>query len=110
MICLLNRLVSCLSYAPEPHERYLAMKVFKQCKWDIFVTIEPIMDFDIDILSKWIIDLKPNFVNIGADSKRCNLPEPSREKILEFIDRLEANAINIKKKYNLDRLLKGVVQ
>jgi hypothetical protein len=62
------------------------------------------MDFDVDILSEWMIDLKPSFVNIGADSKHCGLPEPSPEKIRALITALQKAKVPIKKKINLKRL------
>ena len=89
--------------APSPEKRYVGMMSFKGQK--TFLTVEPIMQFDVDCLSKWIIDIKPSFVNIGADSKGCGLAEPSTEKILSLIDKLNKNKIKIKKKTNLGRLL-----
>ncbi len=94
--------------APRPEKRYVGMMSFKGQK--TFITIEPIMDFDVEILSKWIIDIKPSFVNIGADSKRTGLIEPSAEKILKLIDKLKKSKIIIKKKTNLSRLLLKRVQ
>lgn len=69
-----------------------------------YITIEPIMDFDLD---EFIIGLKncnPTQVNIGADSGKNNLPEPSKEKILALIDALK-EFTTIDQKRNLDRLL-----
>jgi DNA repair photolyase len=93
-----------ISKAPEPINRYLGMRDFTKRSFNIFVTIEPIMDFDVDILSEWMIDLKPSFVNIGADSKHCGLPEPSPEKIRALITALQKAKVPIKKKINLKRL------
>ncbi len=95
-----------ISKAPSPYSRYINIRNFKEGGHKIFLTIEPIMDFDLEIFSSWIIDTKPDFINIGADSKGCNLPEPSKKKLLEFIEILQKNKINIKKKSNLGRLLK----
>ena len=70
-----------------------------------YITIEPIMDFD---LNDFIILLKvthPIQVNIGADSGNNNLPEPSKEKILALISKLE-KFTKVKQKSNLARLLK----
>ncbi len=46
---------------------------------EVMVTIEPIMDFDLEPFVEMIKNTKPKFVNIGADSKGHNLPEPSSE-------------------------------
>ena len=47
---------------------------------------------------------KPIQVNIGADSGGNNLPEPSKEKIIELIFELE-KFTKVKQKKNLKRLL-----
>lgn len=67
------------------------------------VTIEPIMDFDLEDFVQWFRIIKPEFVNIGADSKGHNLPEPSSEKIGQLIKELEKfTKVNLKP--NLKRL------
>jgi hypothetical protein len=55
-----------------------------------FITIEPIMDFDITEMVELIKTCEPEQVNIGADSKFNGLPEPRKGKVLELIDHLEA--------------------
>lgn len=75
------------------------------CGFKTFITIEPIMDFDLDSFNI-ILDSSPDFVNIGADSKNNSLPEPSKKKILALIDKINGLGIKINKKSNLDRLLK----
>jgi len=92
------------SKAPEPVLRYLGIKKFKGVA-DTFITIEPIMDFDLHPLTNWIMDIQPLFVNIGADSKNTGLVEASAEKIRNLIRILQNNGITIKKKTNLERLL-----
>jgi len=68
------------------------------------VTIEPIMDFDVMHLGDWIKRINPEFVNIGADSKGHNLPEPSKEKIEALIKELKKfTKVNLKD--NLKRLI-----
>jgi len=69
------------------------------------VTIEPIMDFDLDEFVALLKFANPDEVNIGADSKRHNLPEPSKEKLLALIEELRKFTI-IAKKTNLERLLR----
>ena len=71
----------------------------------LMVTIEPIMDFDLEPFVEMVKDIKPDFVNIGADSKGHNLPEPSWDKVQTLIKELEKfTKVNLK--YNLDRLRK----
>jgi DNA repair photolyase len=69
------------------------------------ITIEPIMDFDIFVMIEKIKEVSPFQVNIGADSGYNNLPEPSKEKILELILELE-KFTTVFRKSNLGRLLK----
>ena len=94
--------------APEPRERAEAMNIMWTHKFNLkrMVTIEPIMDFDIEPLIKMIQYCIPEWVNIGADSKGHNLPEPSKEKVNQLIIELKKFTKIIQKK-NLDRLIAG---
>ncbi|MEN6421716.1 MAG: DUF5131 family protein [Smithella sp.] len=94
-----------ISKAPEPEERLFQLNRLKGFA-PIFVTIEPILDFDVDVLSSWIDQIRPEFVNIGADSKKHNLPEPSADKINALIAEIQKAGIEIREKHNLERLLK----
>ena len=90
-----------LGNAPQPFQRAIPMVELKARK---FVTIEPILDFDVDRFADWINRISPDFVNIGADSKGHNLPEPSMEKVQALIDKLTSYGIEIREKSNLGRL------
>jgi DNA repair photolyase len=91
-----------ISNAPPPAERAKWIACGDDRK---FITIEPIMDFDLEPFAEMIIQAKPNFVNIGADSKRHNLHEPSYEKVIALADELKKAGIEIRKKINLQRLI-----
>jgi DNA repair photolyase len=93
-----------LSKAPPVKERTEAMKFCKPYGFRQFVTIEPIIDFDVDKLARLIIDASPDWVNIGADSKHHNLPEPPKEKVIALIETLVTEGIKILNKSNLQRL------
>jgi len=95
---------SSISLAPIPVARATAMRALSGVR-KLFVTIEPIMDFDVPILADWLQEIRPAFVNIGADSKHHNLPEPSRDKVLALIDVLGFFGIEIRNKHNLSRLI-----
>jgi DNA repair photolyase len=91
--------------APPCHQRWNRMYEGRDFMQRTMVTIEPIMDFDLDVLVSWIKAISPEFVNIGADSKRHNLKEPTKEKILSLIEELKKfTKVNLKE--NLDRLIK----
>lgn len=90
-----------MQLCPSPEERVMqAMKI----RHPLMITIEPIMDFDHHILIKWIADMAPYQVNIGADSQRCGLPEPGPEKLYKLIEEIKLIS-NVDIKANLKRLL-----
>lgn len=88
------------SKAPCPADRYMA---FKDNPKDKMVSIEPIMDFDLDGMARMIQGIKPQFVSIGADSQRHNLPEPSSDKVKALIEALR-EFTEVKIKDNLKRI------
>lgn len=92
-----------MNASPKPELRALAMS--KLTMVDRYVTIEPIMDFDLPELVDMIKLCSPVQVNIGADSGGHNLPEPSKDKILALIDELSIFT-KVVQKTNLSRLLK----
>jgi len=90
-----------VSKAPSPANRYMHMLNDFPRK---MVSIEPIMDFDLDIMIRWIEDIEPEFVSIGADSKNHNLPEPPAWKVEQLIKSLK-EFTEVKIKDNLSRIL-----
>jgi hypothetical protein len=91
-----------ISNAPSPVSRIMAMAAIHRKK---FVTIEPILDFDVPKLYAAIISMNPEFVNIGADSKHHNLSEPTPDKVHALIAKLNNEGVEIREKHNLERLL-----
>jgi DNA repair photolyase len=91
--------------SPKPHERAKYMKMLSDCGFETFVTIEPIMDFNLNEFVEFIKLCNPSQVNIGCDSGNNHLPEPSKEKVLQLISELEKFTV-IHNKSNLKRLLK----
>lgn len=88
--------------SPEPEDRIIAMDMFEEL--DKYITVEPIIDFDLLCMVELIEQCNPVQVNIGADSGNNNLPEPPKEKILELISELE-KFTKVNQKKNLKRLL-----
>ena len=87
-----------ISKAPKPSERYEA---FEKLDWpNKVVTIEPIMNFDLDVFSEWLITLAPDCVWLGFNSRprSVNLPEPSNEKVLALVKRLKEAGIRVRGK------------
>ena len=92
-----------MALSPQPIER-----VNSFMDWDIgdkYITIEPVMDFDLTSFMEMIKICEPKQVNIGANTSKIKLPEPSKEKILALISELE-KFTKVKQKSNLARLLK----
>lgn len=89
-----------IGLAPLPYYRYRAMREMPGHK---MVSIEPVMDFDLDVMVEWMKEIEPEFVSIGADSKGHHLPEPSPEKVNRLIEELSAFT-EVKIKDNLKRL------
>jgi len=75
-----------ISKAPMPSERLEVMA--DSVDGRKYVTIEPILDFDIDEFVSVIKEIKPEFVYIGYDNHNCRLPEPSLKKTLALIEEL----------------------
>jgi hypothetical protein len=69
------------------------------------VSIEPLMDFDIYPFIKWMKDLKPEFIEVGADNYHNNLPEPTPEMVKELLFHLQGVCPNVIQKDGLGRLL-----
>lgn len=98
-----NRSMDAISKAPSPQRRAQGI-LYVPHNAKTFITIEPILDFDLDEMVELIRMAHPNFVNIGADSKKCGLPEPDNEKVLALIYEL-AKFTEVKQKSNLVRIL-----
>jgi len=88
--------------APTIIERIKSMEELKGFRK--MITIEPILDFDVSHLIDLVRGVTPEFVNIGADSKNHNLPEPSAFKIETLIKELKKFTKSISKE-NLSRIL-----
>lgn len=92
-----------LSKSPDVQERAYFLGQLDSRRFKRMVTLEPIMDFDLNELVLLIRMCRPNWVNIGADSKGHHLPEPPKEKILALIEELR-KFTEVKIKDNLKRL------
>lgn len=86
--------------SPSPEQRVEQIKLIRH---PLYITIEPIIDFDLPEFVEMIKSCNPIQVNIGADSGNNNLPEPSKEKIKELVSELQ-KFTTIHNKRNLNRL------
>jgi DNA repair photolyase len=88
--------------SPAPLERASAMSFLND--FPRYVTIEPIIDFDLAPMVELIKRCEPVQVNIGADSGNNHLPEPSADKVLALIDELQ-KFTTIARKSNIAKIL-----
>ena len=83
------------------------VRAFQYLKLPRFVSIEPIMDFDLDVMVGWTREINPEFISIGANSRpEIKLPEPSGDKVRTLIEGLK-EFTEVKIKDNLKRLFKA---
>lgn len=84
-----------VSISPLPSKRYEAMK---NLSWNKkMISIEPILEFDLNVLSQWVEDIQPFIVYVGYDNYNGMMPEPLQEKTSQLIKRLSSNRLVIKK-------------
>jgi len=91
-----------VSTAPLPAARYEAMATLVDERR--FITIEPILRGDMRRLARWVADIAPDFVNVGADSKGSALDEPTAGAVCCLLEYLAH--VQIRQKQNLQRILK----
>ena len=101
-----NRRYECMGTAPATDMRAAKMSRLSANRFRTMITIEPILDFDLDDLIKLIQFASPEWVNIGADSQGHHLPEPSAEKVKALIEQLSLFT-TVKIKSNLKRITGG---
>lgn len=92
-----------MNNCPTPEQRVEQMKLIKH---PLYITIEPIMDFDLPEFVEMLKSCEAIQINIGADSGRNKLPEPPKEKVLELVNELQ-KFTTIHNKANLKRILNG---
>jgi DNA repair photolyase len=84
-----------VSNAPLPSQRYEAMKCLDWKRK--IISIEPIMDFDLNTFSKWVDDINPFIIYVGYDNYCHRLREPTLEKTTELMKKLSDTSLVIKK-------------
>lgn len=85
-----------VSGAPPVRDRFEA---FRKLAWPHkHVSIEPIMDFDLEVLAGWmrriaLIEAEwrggTSMISVGYDNWNCKLPEPPLDKTMALISQLE---------------------
>jgi len=96
--------------APAPVNRINEIAILKNHGFKTTLTIEPVIDFDIDEMLTYVEMVQPEWVSLGADSKGSDLVEPDGAKCRQLVDILQKMKIELKIKDNFKRILfnKGV--
>ncbi len=92
-----------VSRAPSPLQRLYSIR--QSSYQHKFISIEPIMDFNPEFI-EWILSIKPEIVEIGADNYNNHLPEPLWNKVAQLMAKLRSSGIQVIEKQGLERLLK----
>jgi DNA repair photolyase len=90
-----NRSTAEWSFAPKPVTRVKNLRILPQ---RTFVSIEPIMDFDLLPFYRQIQSLEPEMIAVGYDNYHHHLPEPSLDKTMKLIDKLEQVGFKVYRK------------
>lgn len=91
-----------LTKAPPPLERF---RYFTGYPHNFkFLSIEPIMDFDLEEMVKWVTLMNPDIIEVGADNYHNNLPEPPWSKVEQLLEKLREICPNVVEKEGLERL------
>lgn len=85
-----------VSKAPKQADRLKAMQDITDNRK--MLSIEPIMDFDLEPFVNEIVKAKPEFVAVGYDNYKNGLTEPSFSKTLHLIAMLEGAGIKVYRK------------
>ena len=76
-----------VSDAPYILDRY---RNFRDINWSKkHVSIEPVIDFQFEVMAEWMSEIQPKIVSMGYDNYNCELPEPDPSEFYELKDRLE---------------------
>jgi hypothetical protein len=96
-----NRLYG-YSKAPSPASRFIAFNRLPVPHK--FLSIEPIMDFDLGGFVHWLEMLRPEIVEVGADNYKHHLNEPPWWKVEALLEELRRFVPNVVEKDGLERL------
>jgi len=90
-----NRDYPSISMSPQQSSRLYWMAQVRGLidSWDenirLFVSIEPILDFDLSAFVRYLRLIKPWMVAVGYDNYNNKLPEPALSKTMRLIEALE---------------------
>ena len=90
--------------APKPQERYESMLWMKKQGYKIFLSLEPLSDFDATRFVSWINLLNPEAIEIGLENYTTFTTPPPEWKIHYLLNFLKSKGIEYVLKENLRHL------
>lgn len=91
-----------ITKAPIPFERFSYLQNYPHTPK--FLSIEPIQDFDLEILVNWMKEINPEIIEVGADNYHNHLSEPEWPKVEELLGKLRDFCPKVIEKQGLERL------
>ncbi len=91
-----------ITKAPPPATRALLLSTIRHDKK--FVSIEPLLDFDLRKMVKMVKDVSPDIIEIGPDNYHNKLPEPSPKKVRRLLEELRNICPTVVEKKGIERL------
>ncbi len=67
------------------------------------------MEFDFHVMMRWIQDLDPLAIEVGADNYGFNLPEPNPPQVRELLSTLRNCGYAVYEKKSLQRLVGDMI-
>jgi len=100
------------SLAPTTTERYLSLWYSQDehayGTHDLFLSLEPLAEFDLETLTYMVTSLRPIAVEIGLENYSNTIPKPSNDSIRLLLEELRQNNIHYVLKENLRHLEESV--
>jgi len=93
------------SVAPDTFSRAVSLSYMKHNHgYRAFLSLEPISDFDLELMTSWIDNIKPEAIEIGKENYTHYTTPPSDEKLLDLMTWLDKEGYEYILKDNLDYL------
>jgi len=92
------------SKAPSTIERFVYLRQMKLAGFKTFLSLEPLAEFDIEMMKHWIVKINPEAIEIGLENYTSFTTKPSDEKIIELVHWIDSNGFNYVLKENLSWL------
>ena len=92
------------SSAPPTNKRAQALELMKVMGFKTFLSLEPLADFDLERMVRWIDEINPEAIEIGLENYTNFTTPPHEHKIIELLFMLEGQGIHYILKENLAHL------